>query len=96
MEVEELAAAARRGDAPEALSLAIIVAALRKLLEADERGETYISQAADGGYRFAAPVQYCRRPKRRRVPACSTKLARWCRGRSWWSAAAHRRGVGNW
>lgn len=55
---EELAAAARRGRAPEALSLKDIVAALRKLLESDERGETYISAAAGDGYRFAAPVQY--------------------------------------
>jgi len=63
LESDELAAAAWRGRSPEALSTAEIVAALRKLLEADEHGENYISGAARDGYRFAAPVQYVPAPE---------------------------------
>jgi len=63
VEDDELAASAWRGRAPAALSTAEIVAALRKLLDDDERGESYISGAVDGGYRFAAPVQYVPAPE---------------------------------
>jgi TolB-like protein/DNA-binding winged helix-turn-helix (wHTH) protein len=58
VEADELAAAAWRGRAPEALGTADIVAALNRLLDADENGEAYISAAAPDAYRFTARVQY--------------------------------------
>jgi TolB-like protein/DNA-binding winged helix-turn-helix (wHTH) protein len=60
---DELVAAAWRGRVPEALSPAEIVAALHRLLEADERGEACILQSAEGGYQFALPVQYLPAPE---------------------------------
>jgi DNA-binding winged helix-turn-helix (wHTH) protein/TolB-like protein len=62
VEGDEMLEAAWRGRAAEALSLEDIVAALRKLLEADEHDEGYISTAARGGYRFAAAVQFLPAP----------------------------------
>jgi TolB-like protein/DNA-binding winged helix-turn-helix (wHTH) protein len=57
VETDELMAAAGRGRAVETISLVEIIFALRRVLKADETGETLIVTAA-GGYRFAAPVQF--------------------------------------
>jgi TolB-like protein/DNA-binding winged helix-turn-helix (wHTH) protein len=62
VEGDELLEAAWRGRAAEALSAEDIAAALRKLLEADEHDESYISTAARGGYRFAAAVRFLPAP----------------------------------
>ena len=58
VEGNELAEAAWRGLAAEAPSLDDTIAALRKLLDTDERGESTIATVARSGYRFVAPVRF--------------------------------------